>query len=45
MVDRRYPLEQVIAANRYVETETKTGGVVLCIAEDADRTPAPPKRA
>ncbi len=41
VVDRHYPFEQVVAATRYVETETKTGSVVLYIAEDADRTPDP----
>ncbi len=45
VVDRHYPLEQVVAATRYVESETKTGSVVLCIAEDADTTPDPGKRA
>ena len=45
VVDRRYPLEQVVAATRYVETETKTGSVALCITEDADSTPDPGERA
>jgi len=31
VVDRRYPLEQVIEASRYVETEQKTGNVVLTV--------------
>jgi len=31
VVDRRYPLEDVIDATRYVETEQKTGNVVLTI--------------
>ena len=31
VVDRRYPLEDVIEATRYVETEQKTGNVVLTI--------------
>jgi len=44
VVDRHYPLEQVVAATRYVETETKTGSVALCIAGGADRTPDPGKR-
>jgi NADPH:quinone reductase-like Zn-dependent oxidoreductase len=29
VVDRCYPLEQVVEATRYVETEQKTGNVVL----------------
>ena len=32
VIDRRYPLEDVIEAARYVETEQKTGNVVLTIA-------------
>ena len=35
VVDRRYPMEDVIDATRYVETEQKTGNVVLTI--DGDR--------
>jgi NADPH:quinone reductase-like Zn-dependent oxidoreductase len=31
VIDRCYPLEDVIAATRYVETERKTGNVVLTI--------------
>jgi NADPH:quinone reductase-like Zn-dependent oxidoreductase len=31
VIDRRYPLEDVIEANRYVETEQKTGNVVLTV--------------
>jgi len=31
VIDRRYPLEDVIEATRYVETEQKTGNVVLTI--------------
>lgn len=31
VVDRRYPLEDVIDATRYVETEQKTGNVVLTV--------------
>ena len=32
VIDRVYPLDQVVDANRYVETERKTGNVVLDIA-------------
>ena len=32
VIDRVYPLDQVVEANRYVETERKTGNVVLTIA-------------
>ena len=31
VIDRRYPLEQVIEATKYVETEQKTGNVVLTV--------------
>jgi NADPH:quinone reductase-like Zn-dependent oxidoreductase len=31
VVDRSYPLEDVVEATRYVETEQKTGNVVLTI--------------
>ena len=31
VVDRRYPLDQVVEATRYVETEQKTGNVVLTV--------------
>jgi NADPH:quinone reductase-like Zn-dependent oxidoreductase len=32
VIDRCYPLEEVVEAARYVETEKKTGNVVLTIA-------------
>lgn len=32
VIDRSYPMDEVIAACRYVETEQKTGNVVLTIA-------------
>jgi NADPH:quinone reductase-like Zn-dependent oxidoreductase len=31
VIDRRYPLEDVIEATRYVETHQKTGNVVLTV--------------
>jgi NADPH:quinone reductase-like Zn-dependent oxidoreductase len=35
VIDRRYPLEQVVEATRYVETKQKTGNVVLTVSRDA----------
>jgi NADPH:quinone reductase-like Zn-dependent oxidoreductase len=32
IIDRRYRLEDVIEATRYVETEQKTGNVVLTVS-------------
>jgi NADPH:quinone reductase-like Zn-dependent oxidoreductase len=34
VIDRCYPLEQVIEATRYVETGQKTGNVVLTVSDD-----------
>jgi NADPH:quinone reductase-like Zn-dependent oxidoreductase len=33
VIDRRYRLEDVIEATRYVETEQKTGNVVLTVTK------------
>ncbi|HEY8675707.1 MAG TPA: NAD(P)-dependent alcohol dehydrogenase [Candidatus Dormibacteraeota bacterium] len=34
VIDRSYPLEQVVEATRYVETKQKTGNVVLTLSRD-----------
>ena len=37
VVDRSYPLEDVVEATRYVETQQKTGNVVLTVNGSSDR--------
>jgi NADPH:quinone reductase-like Zn-dependent oxidoreductase len=37
VVDRCYPLEDVVDATRYVETEQKTGNVVLTVNDGRAR--------
>lgn len=44
VIDRRYPLEEVVAATEYVETEQKTGNVVLVVTHEADAGPDPVTR-
>jgi NADPH:quinone reductase-like Zn-dependent oxidoreductase len=34
VVDRTYPLDEIVAAYRYVETQQKVGNVVLLVADD-----------
>jgi NADPH:quinone reductase-like Zn-dependent oxidoreductase len=34
VIDRSYPLEQVVEATRYVETKQKTGNVVLTVSRE-----------
>jgi NADPH:quinone reductase-like Zn-dependent oxidoreductase len=41
VIDRRYPLEDVIEATRYVETEQKTGNVVLTVTTATDVSVSP----
>jgi NADPH2:quinone reductase len=40
VIDRVYPLEQVVEATRYVETERKVGNVVLTVSDDRAAAPA-----
>jgi len=39
VIDRRYPLEQVVEATRFVETKQKTGSVVLTISREGGANP------
>ena len=44
VIDRRYPMEEVIEATRYVETGTKIGNVVLTVSLTRCRSPAARRR-
>jgi NADPH:quinone reductase-like Zn-dependent oxidoreductase len=35
VIDRSYPLEEIVEASRYVETQQKTGNVVLTVSADS----------
>jgi NADPH:quinone reductase-like Zn-dependent oxidoreductase len=34
VIDRKYPLEKIVDAFKYVETGQKTGNVVITVAHD-----------
>ncbi len=40
MIDRSYPLEDVVDATRYVETQQKTGNVVLTVDDGSGSYPS-----
>jgi NADPH:quinone reductase-like Zn-dependent oxidoreductase len=42
VIDRRYALDEVVEANRYVESGRKTGNVVLRVSEAAPGEQAEP---
>jgi NADPH:quinone reductase-like Zn-dependent oxidoreductase len=44
VIDRRYALDEVVEATRYVETGQKTGNVVLRISEAAGEQPEPAEK-
>jgi hypothetical protein len=44
VIDRRYRLEQVVEATRYVESEQKIGNVILAVGTSRDRQPPGDRR-